>query len=248
VWQALHEELAPQGLVFVTVGLDAAGPEACRPFIEASAPSDASAPAHLALVDQRHVMAEAFGVFNIPNAIWIDEEGTIVRPPEAAQPRESLPDMRYEPIEGMPDRMNDILAEASKIQVDTGYAAMIRDWAAKGADSELALPPAEVVARSRPRDASMAEGVAHFELGARLWADDDRAGAEEHWRAAHRLDPSNFAYKRQAWSLDAEGVGPFERFWQGPVPGREDDWPYESDWLSEVRAAGAERYYPPIER
>ena len=241
MWQALREELHPQGFELVTVGLDAAGPEACRPFIEAAEPT------HPSLVDERHVVAEAFGVYNIPNGIWIDEEGTIVRPPEPAQPREELPDRSFAPVEGMPDRMNDILGEASKIQVDTRYVGMVRDWVAKGADSEFALSPAEVIARSRPRDASTAEGDAHFALGAHLWAAGEKAAAEDHWRAAHRLDPSNFSYKRQAWSLAAEGVGPFERFWQGPVPGREEEWPYESDWLSEVREAGAERYYPPLE-
>ena len=35
MWQALREELHPQGLEIVTVGMDTAGPEACRPFIEA---------------------------------------------------------------------------------------------------------------------------------------------------------------------------------------------------------------------
>ncbi len=31
------------------------------------------------------------------------------------------------------------------------------------------------------------------------------------------------------------------------VEGREDEWPYDSDWLSEVRAMGAEQYYPPLQ-
>jgi hypothetical protein len=68
-----------------------------------------------------------------------------------------------------------------------------------------------------------------------------------HFREAHRLLPENFSYKRQAWSLAAPGTGAFERYWQGPVPGREEEWPYESDWLSEVRAMGAENYYPRVE-
>ena len=241
MWQALREELHPQGLELVTVGLDAAGAEACRPFIEAAAPT------HPSLIDERHLLAEAFGVINIPNGFWIDEEGVLVRPPEQAQPHESVPERRFERMDGLPDRMNDIMEEASKIQVDTRYVTMLRDWVAKGSDSEFALSPAEVVARSRPRSREMAEGDAHFALGAHLWAAGDREGAQEHWRAAHRLDPSNFAYKRQAWSLAVEGAGPFDRFWQGPAPGHEDEWPYESDWLSEVRASGAERYYPPIE-
>src|SRR3954454_24804393 len=173
----------------VTVGLDAAGPEPCRPFIEAANAE------HPSLVDATHQMAEQFGVFNIPNAIWIDEEGTIVRPAEAATPRSSVPDARYEPIDGLPDHMNEILDEASRIKVDSRYVDMLRDWVERGADSPYALSPDEVVRRSRPRDRSVAEGQAHFELGAHLWAAGDQAGAEQHWREAHRLDPDNFSYK-----------------------------------------------------
>jgi hypothetical protein len=33
---------------------------------------------------------------------------------------------------------------------------------------------------------------------------------------------------------------------QGPLPGREDEWPYDSDWLNEIQAMGAENYYPPM--
>lgn len=241
MWQALREALHPQGLEIVTVGIDAAGASACRASIEAAQPT------HPSLIDRRHAVAEAFGVFNIPNGVWIDEQGTIVRPAEQAQPREETGEARFEPMAGMPDRMNDILAEASRIQVDTRYVAMLRDWVEKGADSEYALLPEEVVARSAPRDINVALGQAHFELGAYLWEVGDRAGAEEHWREAHRLVPYNFSYKRQAWSLAAEDMGPLARYWQGPTPGKESEWPYESDWLAEVRAMGAANYYPPIE-
>ena len=241
MWQALREELHPQGLEIVTVGIDAAGAEACRQYIEAANPS------HPSLVDRRHVVAEALGVFNIPTGVWIDERGIIVRPAEQAQPREQAGEARFRPVDGLPDRMNDILAEASRIKVDTRYVAMLRDWVDRGDASPYALAPEEVVARSAPRDANVAEGQAHFALGAYLWEKGERAGAEEHWRAAHRLVPDNFSYKRQAWSLAADDMGPLSRFWQGPVPGKEDEWPYETDWLSEVRAKGAENYYPAID-
>lgn len=241
MWQELRQELHPKGVEIVTVGLDAAGAEACRPYVEAAKPT------HPSLVDTTHQMAERFGVTNIPNAIWIDEAGRIVRPAEPAYPHTGESRPRYEPIEGLPDRMNETLREASRIRVDDRYVPMLRDWAERGAESPYALVPDEVIRRSAPRDRSVAEGQAHFALGAHLWEAGDRAGAEEHWRAAHRLQPDNFSYKRQAWSLAAPGAGPFERFWQGPEPGREEQWPYESDWLSEVRAKGAENYYPPLE-
>jgi hypothetical protein len=58
--------------------MDTLGAESCRPFIEAANAE------HPSLIDINHVMAERFGVINIPNGIWIDEEGIIVRPAEPA--------------------------------------------------------------------------------------------------------------------------------------------------------------------
>jgi hypothetical protein len=241
VWQALRAELHPLGIEIVTVGIDAAGPEACRPFIEAAEPT------HPSLVDTTHRMSELFGVINIPNGVWIDEQGMITRPVEQASPRPPSDASPFQPMEGLPDHMNEVLDEASRIKVDGRYVEMLRDWAEHGAASRYALSPDEVVERSRPRDRANAEGQANLELGAALWARGDQQGAERHWREAHRLDPMNFTAKRQAWSLAVPDAGDFARYWQGPLPGREDEWPYDTDWLSEVRGFGAEHYYPPID-
>ena len=243
MWQALRQELHPQGLEIVTVGMDTAGAEACRPYIEAAEPT------HPSLVDVGHVMAERFGVVNIPNGLWIDEEGVVVRPAEPAfPPGRATTRGGGELPEGTPAHMREIRAEAVKIKADPeAYGAALRDWVANGADSPYALGPDEVVARSGRRDPEVAEAAAHFELAAHLHGNGDEAGAIRHFREAHRLQPENFSYKRQAWSLATPDAGPFARFWQGPVEGREQEWPYESDWLSEVRAKGAENYYPAVD-
>ena len=78
MWQALRNELHPKGFELVTVGLDTQGDAGCRAFIEAATPE------HPSLLDQHHVLAELFGVINIPSSVWIDENGMIVRPAEAA--------------------------------------------------------------------------------------------------------------------------------------------------------------------
>ena len=56
-------------------------PEASREFIEAvwAAGSGAN---HTSLLDPTHQMDALFGVVNIPNVVWIDEDGMIVRPAE----------------------------------------------------------------------------------------------------------------------------------------------------------------------
>jgi len=70
-------ELGPLGLTIVTVALDT-DVEAARPFHEAANPT------HPSLVDQSHRLVELFGITNVPFGLWVDETGTIVRPPEVA--------------------------------------------------------------------------------------------------------------------------------------------------------------------
>ena len=238
MWQELRNELHPAGLEVVTVGLDAAGPDACRPFIEAAAPE------HPSLIDQHHQVARLFGVANIPNGVWIDEDGAIVRPAEPAPaPRRDLRN-RLEGVE-LPERVQQIMAEAAKIEANPeAYEAALRDWVANGADSEFALSPEEVLARSQPQDAEIERGHERFDRATHLVANGQHDEAVEEFRQAHALVPQNFAYRRQAWSLVPSIPGPLARFWQGPAPDAEDEWPYEGDWPTDAREMGAENYYP----
>lgn len=228
MWQALRAELHPEGLEVVTVALDTGGPEAAAPWI------DAAAPEHPALIDEAHLLDELLGISNVPMGVWIDEEGMLVRPPEVAHPgkrvlRELLAE-RGVPKDA-PLLLRETLAEASKIRArPERYAAALRDWVARGSDSEFALSPDEVVARSRPRPPEVSAAAAHFELGQRLWRDGYLADARPHFREAHRLDPGNWTFKRQAWSFEDPLQGPTEH--------------YDSDWLTDVRASGPENYYP----
>lgn len=227
MWQALRTELHHKGLEVVTVALDTAGADAARPWIEAASPE------HPRLIDAAHVTDELFGITNVPSGVWIDEDQTIVRPPEPAFPhRPPFADM---PI---PDEIHpylaDVLREAQKIRIEPEkYVAALRDWADRGPSSPYALAPDEVVRRSRPRPMSEATAAAHFELGQHLHRSGHPQDAVPHFREAHALQPDNWTYRRQAWSL----VHPLQ------APSEE----YEGDWLSDVRAIGAENYYPPLD-
>jgi hypothetical protein len=242
VWQALRNEFHPRGFELVTVGLDALGGAGCREFIEAAKPE------HPSLIDQHHVLAELFGVINIPSSVWIDENGVIVRPAEAA-PAPPLPDGRATlfslPTDAAP-RFDEIRAEAVKIKKESqAYHAALRDWVEKGAASRFALSPDEVVERSRPRDADKALGHAHFQLATQLEIDGHHDAAIKHFREAHRLVPDSWTFRRQAWSLEKVGDGPLARFFQGPNPDNPDAWPYEGDWVSDIKKSGAENYNEP---
>jgi hypothetical protein len=222
VWQALREELRPGGIEVVTVALDVGGAEAAGPFI------DAASPKHPSLIDAAHRLDELLGITNVPMGVWIDEEGVLVRPPEVAHPGTSvLRDMLREHgvPKDAPPLMLETLREAAKFTVDPErYANALRDWDAH------ALAPEEVVARSRQRPPELSEAAAHFELGQHLHRAGHVDDARAHFREAHRLDSSNWTYKRQAWSFEDPLQGPTEH--------------YDGDWLSDVRAAGPASYYP----
>lgn len=231
----------------VTVSLELSGPEASRPFIEAATP------AHPSLLDPTHLLDSLFGVVNIPSVIWIDEDGMIVRPPEPGWPapaQVARPPAAGEQRQPSDDpealRRRQLLARLGGGQERTTYADAIRDWAANGAASRFALSPEDVVARSHPRSADVSRAAAHFELANQLWRTGQRGGALRHFNAAHRLQPENWTYKRQAWSLiGQERVGGDRgRFAQSPLPGEEADWPFESDFTTDVFKLEPGQYYP----
>jgi hypothetical protein len=199
---------------------------------------DAAAPTHPSLIDTRHVTGEEFGFVNIPMAVWIDEGGTIVRNAESASiERSPLRDMDI-PTD-LPDRMRRMMTEVKAIPDDSGaYRAAIVDWVTRGTDSPYALSPDEVIARSRPRGAAEAEAAACFELGQHLRATVGDDAAVPWWRRAHQLDPDNWTYKRQAWTLVTTAPDATENdLIQGPND------VYEGNWLDDVVASGGGEQY-----
>ncbi len=226
-WRKLREELYPQGVEVVSVALDTGGDAAAGPWI------DKSKSTHPALIDEAHLFDELFGIVNVPSGMWVDEEGMIVRPPEPAfpwVPRQPSD----EQVAELPALRAEQLREAQKIRIEPErYVAALRDWAAKGERSQYALSPDEVVERSQPRDLDHSRAAGCFELAQHLQRAGHPEDAVRWFREAHRLAPENWTYKRQAWSLADPQQGPTDK--------------YDSDWLTEVRAVGAENYYGKLE-
>jgi hypothetical protein len=221
--------LHPGGLEIVTVALDV-DPDAARPFIEESGAE------HPSLIDSAHLVDELFGIVNVPNGVWIDEDGMIVRPAEPAHPgrNPALDSFRQLDVSTLPPDVAEILIEARKIKSEPElYLEMLRDWAAHGDASRFVLTPEQVIERSCPRGVDEATAAAEFELGQHLHRAGDHAAAIPHWREAHRLQPSNWTYKRQAWNFE------------DPVRQGHTD-AYESSWYEDIKEIGAENYYPPI--
>jgi len=225
VWQDLRTELRPQGLEVVTIALDARGRETAGPWIAKAAAE------HPSLIDSSHVVDALFGIINVPSGVWIDEEGVIVRPPEPAHPRRPEYLDRPVPLGATSEERERIeLVRALNVEAER-YVAALRDWAARGGESRYALSPYEVVFRSRPRPIDEATAAAHFALGQALYARGAPAAATEHFRVAHRLHPTNWTYRRDAWSL----------------AGAEREAVYGTNWVDEVKREGVENYYPKLE-
>ncbi|HEX3793307.1 MAG TPA: TlpA disulfide reductase family protein [Acidimicrobiales bacterium] len=70
-WQALHDELAPDGFSVVGVAIDNA-PSDVEPWTEGI-----NFPV---LYDSAHLLSELYAISNVPTVVWIDEEDAIVRP------------------------------------------------------------------------------------------------------------------------------------------------------------------------
>jgi hypothetical protein len=221
----LYRELSPLGVEIVTIAMDTRGADAARPWIEAARPE------HPALIDKAHLLSEKLGITNVPTSAWIDEEGKLVRLGDAAFTRES--DIRkIEITDEMPAEMREVLGEAQKIDTDhEAYLAALRDWAEKGKASRYALDAGEVVARAGDRSPDVARAAACFELGQHLYRGGNESHAVPHWREAHRLDPDNWTYKREAWSIADPNQGPSEL--------------YEGHWIKDVKErGGGQNYYP----
>ena len=204
---------------------------------------------HPSLIDTEHVLERAFGVVNIPNVIWIDEAGMIVRPAEPgwagpAEYPEWLANLMAERERKAAEKGEEALAALRSGQDRTLYADAIRDWAAHGSDSRFAMTRDEVVAASRPRDLARSEAAARFELGADAWRRGDRASASNHWRETHRLDPDNWTYKRQAWSLVGNEAADNSERGRLMQFGVDDSWPFEGDFNRDTAAIPPGTYYP----
>jgi tetratricopeptide (TPR) repeat protein len=231
VWQDLREELHPRGFEVVTVALDVGGVEATKQFVDKANAN------HPSLLDEAHVVDELFGVVNVPNGVWIDEQGTIVRPAEPAFPGRNPVMESFEKLDvsTLPPDVADIMGEVKKIKTDpAAYKAALLDWVEHGDESRYALSPDEVVARSHARSDDEARAAAHFELGQHLYRSGDHAAAIPHWREDHRLQPDNWTYKRQAWNFE------------DPIRQGHTDV-YDSSWVEDVRKIGAENYYPAVD-
>lgn len=216
MWQELYESLKDRGFVVIAVALDSR-PGDPLPWIEAAHPT------YPCLIDRDHRLAELYGMVNVPQAVWIDETGGIVRPTESAG--------AYEGFRKMNRSTRELPADVAKVNADAKatYVAAIRDWVEKGPASEHVFDAAAARARVPAVTEEMARAHAAFRLGQYLIR-QGRADEGDRWLAeASRLHPESWCMWRQRAGVNELGLAALSDFWE------------------RVDALGARRYYAPVD-
>jgi hypothetical protein len=245
VWQAVYEELKDKNLEIIAVAFDTAGKAAVEAGIRSADCKERPAilarlmgwsddlwarqapPTYTCLIDEAHVVAELYGMVNVPQGVWIDENGHIVRPAESAGSADMVRHhMNRETFE-IPDA-----AAAEGAEIRNAYVNAVRDWADKGAASPYVLSPDEVRKRMRGPKEDDVVAATHVRLGRHLYAQGELARAKHHFNEAVRLSPDSWNYRRQSNMLDPDKVGQLN---SGP------------EFWAAVDALGDRSYYPPAD-
>ena len=187
----------------------------------------AAAPAYPCLIDERHAVAELYNMVNVPTAVWIDEEGQIVRPPEPAGASDVFRAMNTETFE-IPRQA----AEDGKLRKKI-YVEALCDWIERGPKSKHVLSSDEIRRRMRGLSDNDSRAAASFRLGVWLQKHGHGEAARKHLDEAVSLRPESWSYRRQKIVLaDPALTGQFAatpEYWQA------------------VQGLGDRFYYPPIE-
>ena len=198
--------------MIVAVAEESRGAGHARQWIEAARAQ------YWCLIDTEHRVSELYGMVNVPQAVWIDPAGQIVRPPETAGSTDHFRLM---------DRATRALAEehqAARQAARRAYLEAVRAWVLTGRH----VPHENAVRQNLPRITSeIALAHAHFRLGVWLRRHGNAAEGDGHLAEASRLHPDSWTIWRQAADLEEVGKASGDAFWQ------------------RVDALGEKPYYPP---
>ena len=211
MWQQLYDSLKDRNFMVVAVAQDSRA-DAARPWIEQARPT------YWSLVDSEHRVSSLYGMVNVPRAVWIDEAGRIVRPPETAGSTDHFRRM---------DARTLTMSAEDQAARDKGkavYVEAVRDWVTTGRHA-LAADAARARLPQVTPDIALAH--AHFRLGVWLKRHDRVEEGARHMTEAVRLHPDSWSMWRQAADVGESGLAAGPAFWE------------------RVHALGDKPYHPP---
>lgn len=219
VWETVYSELKGKNFEIISIALDTAGKAAVEDRIRPQALDERpdeirrlrgwsearweakAAPTHPCLIDEDHELATSYGMSNVPMAVWIDEDGHVVRPPEPAGVSDHFRSMDPESFAIPDDDAEALVANRER------YVAALKDWVANGSESPFALAPEEVRERTQSPRPQELEAALHIRIGRHFFEAGDTESAKAHVQAASDLCPEKWNYRRQAMVLDDDTVG-----------------------------------------
>ncbi len=216
MWQEIYDDHQDKDFICIAVAMDN-DVEAARPWIEEAEPT------YPVLIDRYHRLADLYNMVNVPQAVWIDEAGRIVRPTENAGAFEGFRALDFETMT-VPD---DVAATVKNAK--STYAAAVADWAEKGADSSHVFSGPDAEAHLEAPDDNVARAHVLFRLGLHLAEVGRREEADEALAKASELHPESWTIWRQAAEKLDNGLAAGPAFWQ------------------RVQALGGRHYYRPVD-
>jgi peroxiredoxin len=214
VWQELFQSVKDRNFMIVAVAEESRGAEHARQWIELAKPE------YWNLIDIDHHVAALYGMVNVPQSVWIDETGRIVRPTETAGSTDHFRRMDLTTRTMAPED------RAASVAARKTYLDALKDWVSTG---KYALD-AQAAKRKLPRiTPEIALANAHFRFGVWLRRHGKTTEGDKHLADASRLHPDSWNIWRQAADLDEVGKASGADFWK------------------RVQALGERPYYPPPE-
>jgi len=127
------------------------------------------------------MVASRYNMVNVPTAVWINENGRLVRPNETA-----FIDNRFTAFSAI---------DAAH------YLNAIRDWLLKGDQSRYVMNPDQLRQQLGPSEATHRLADTYFKLAVYLVKRGAERDAIPFFKQAQRLRPESWNYKRQAWKF-----------------------------------------------
>jgi hypothetical protein len=187
----MFESVKDEDFMILSVAMDA-DVEAARPWIEAATPD------YVTLIDQNHLLSSLYNMFNVPQAVWIDETGKIVRPVETG---------------GSLDIARDF-DQDTRAQAKSTYINAVGDWAQKGSASKFLFDTSETKKRIPEMTNEMALAHAKFQLGQYLRRNGRTEEAEAIFAESCELHPDSWNIYRETAERNERGLAAGDEFWE----------------------------------